>query len=100
MADTDHDKELGRLLHDRLAAAFDGFSLERGTIPVNVVVASFLSGVVQAIVLCPEVSDRSALVNLSIQQLIEQSKVPLFALVGEHPSQEDMLAAAPVEGRA
>lgn len=94
------DKETGRLLHDKLSAAFDQFSVDQGGVEPNVVVAAFLSGVVQAIVLCPAVEDRSYLVNIAIQQLIEQSKVPLFALIGEHPSQEDMLAAAPVEGRA
>lgn len=94
------DKTLGRLLHDRLAAAFDEFSVERGGIAPNVVVAAFLSGVVQAIVRCPDVGDRSALVNLSIAQLIEQSDVPLFCLVGEHPSQDEMLRDASAKGHA
>ena len=94
-------KDMGRLLHDRLTAAFYEFARERGALDADIVIGAFLSGAVQAIALCPCVEVRKLLVEKCIEQIIEHSDVPLVAIVGDPMEAADhMLANAKPAGRA
>lgn len=73
MADTDHDKEPGRLLHDRLAAAFGNFCMENGKQDVNVVIGAFLSCAIQAVHGCEDMALRNNLVLGMVRNIVEMS---------------------------
>lgn len=95
-------KDLGRLLHDRLASAFYEFAQEHGVMDADVVVGAFLSGAVQAISLVECVEARKVMVHQCISHLIERANVPIVAIVGDCPMQaaNEMLRVATPQGTA